>query len=750
MSCCSSITINPCSISINDALTLLNNACCSCGTFCDANGGGSISTPMPPSPLPQYATFIQVEENNVSKGTFNILNFWATGVSTLTVTNAGNGQADIIIDTDLAEKILRNDAISLASTDDLIPGKLYWIVDVADGEGTTNIANAFAGIILRAVDTNIFDPIGVFISRNINRTAVPTLWAYNTAYVNGNLVENFNEVYVAKVASTNITLNPAANTTDWDFVPKSDNTKYVTEIQRCVYDITRDLILQRSDARGNVMSCYGSAVDSNNSIILKCFRWGYTSFFNNKINIALQSIPSTLTNRMPNQQNFKLNAISGTISNNNIDLISVANSFVGDVPQVFARTVTNVFITNNTLENSRIWFSDNMRMITNDLSESRVEGNVYVLSSGVSHISNNKGSLEILNNTSNTGNVNNDPAAPIRDTEVINCTGQPMIPSGSTSNRIENNAGCLIYNCNFKQAAMVGNVNLFVYGCNLEIGAFISNNITDGRDDNDRFISQISLRSEAGIYRNTFLGLTSLVGGYVQKIIYGTITNRYSYIANVLFSPTVNRNITLDGTAYTLKTALISGFTLDNVHIDGNYTTGAVIPANYTSGVYSIEGSGSPAYLPKQINDAYSGVNLTNAANNSYAFLNMEDNTIFAAGVLTIPSSCLHAKTFVLYGIPNVGYTVTKVVINTGFSGSGFPSIKSSYVGPWRFINGTGLAGSAAGVTFSLTSVTAPIVSDQIVRSTSLSSVTLLRSSEFIEITRNDIYYTLSNVQQVA
>jgi len=706
-----------------------------------------------------------------------ILNFLASDLTGVNVTNMGNGIADIDIATSAFRKITRTAALLDITNSALRAGTTYWIYDVGDGLGHTTAATAYAGIILRAASANLFDSTGIFISRNVNRTAVPILWTRGTNYTLGTFVENFNGVFEATVASTNATLNPAENPGEWTFIGRADNTKYVTEIHRCAYDVITDSILERADNRGNVITTYNSAGNSNNDIILKCFRWGYNistsrRFINNKISVNLDSITSSGT-AMPSQKNVRLNAVDGEVSNNIIEIVANTNAIGTSSIAVIltAPTVTNVKITNNTIRNSEIALSTNMRMIANDFTETRIYGNSYVAnppSGSNSHIYGNKGSFEIVNNTSNTGNNWNDPTAFIYNTEVINCTGQPRIPSAdpslssNESNSIVGNVGTSVYNCNFKQGAVNDNVNMFIYGCNLEIGGFINQNIADGRSDSLRFISQTTLRSEAGIYCNTFKGLPNLVGGYVQKIIYGTITNRYSYIANVLFDSSISLSPILDGTTYTVKNAQLAGFTLDNVHIDGAYVLGAFpgnpVPANYVPSMGSFVGSATVPFLPKQVNDSYAGVNLTNAANNSYAFLNIEDTSIYsvATTTLTIPNSCVHAKTFVLYRVPDAGITITKIIINTAYKSVNTPAylninVSLSYIGPWRFINGTGLAGSAAGVTFSLTGVLT-VTSDQIVRSGSpaLSSVTLLRSSEFIEITRNAAYYTLNNVQIVA
>lgn len=284
MSCCSSVTINPCSISVNDALALLETASCGCANFCD--GSGSIGTPMPPSPIPQFSSVIQVEENNVSRGIFTILNFWATGASTLTVTNAGGGQADILIDTQLAEKILRADAITAINNDDLIPGKLYWVYDVGDGQlnPAANPAAAYAGIVLKAIDVNKFDISGAYIARVPNAR---DFWYNGGSYVQDSYVEHLNGVYTNNAAQTTppYSIPPSANTAVWTRVPKSDNNHYLTEIYTCLYDILEDQIYSLTDTKNNTITVTKVSGTSVNEIFLYCFRWGSAKVYGNKINI---------------------------------------------------------------------------------------------------------------------------------------------------------------------------------------------------------------------------------------------------------------------------------------------------------------------------------------------------------------------------------------------------------------------------------------------------------------------------------
>ncbi len=678
-----------------------------------------------------------------------VLNFLASDLTGVNVTNMGNGIADIDIATSAFRKITRTAALLDITNSALRAGTTYWIYDVGDGLGHTTAATAYAGIILRAASANLFDSTGIFISRNVNRTAVPILWNYGTSYALGTFVENFNGVFEATVAGTNATLNPAANSGEWAFIGRADNTKYVTEIHRCAYDIATDSILQRGDNRGNVFTLYNSSTPSNNDIVLKCFRWGYTGFINNKVNINLASINSSGT-PMPSQGNLRLNAVEGTVTNNLVEIVASTNFWGTSTLAALAAapTVNNVFIVNNTIRNSRIALSTNMRMVTNDFSETRVEGNTYAYAG--QHIYGNRGSFEILNNTHNTTNaLNVNPV--FQDTEIINCAADPMLTLQSDSNRIEGNVGTLILNCKLKQSIINGNENMFIYGCNLDVNCEISRNRTDGRKDNDRFISQCSLRSQAFISNNTFIGYPLLSGGIIQKLIYGTLTNRYSYITNVLFSAGsasgLDKDILLNGSPYTLKTQQVAGFTLDNLHIDGAYTYSFPVstPTPKYSPIYTVAGSSIPTFISSQVNDSYSGINMNNAANNAYAFLRLEDCLI--GNTLTIPNSCVHASIFILHQDAGGGsVSIDTIVINTPYFTVGGGGLKSPYIGPWKFINGRSTAST---ITFNLTSI-GSIGANQIARTSALSSVVLAQSTDALEIVKQGSYYSVKNVQLVA
>lgn len=282
MSCCSSVTITPCTISVNDALSLLDGVGNNCGTLCNY----SISTSMPPSPIPQFSSVIQVEENNVSEGFFTILNFWATGASTLTVTNAGGGQADIIVDTQLAEKILKADAITAINNSDLIPGKTYWIYDVGDGQlnPAANPAAAYAGIVLKAIDVDKFDVAGAYIARVPN---TPNFWYNGGSYAIGSYVEHLNGVYTNNAAQTTppYSIPPSANAAVWTRVPKSNTTYYTTEIYTCIYNILEDQIYNITDTRNNTLTVTKFSGTSINEVFLYCFRWGSSKVYGNKITI---------------------------------------------------------------------------------------------------------------------------------------------------------------------------------------------------------------------------------------------------------------------------------------------------------------------------------------------------------------------------------------------------------------------------------------------------------------------------------
>ena len=250
-----------------------------------------------------------VEEEGVTQVTgVSVMNFIGPGV---TADNAGGGQADITIIAAGLKEVNRASALNLISTDSLLAGAWYWIYDVADGIG---LGSGYAGIILRAITNNKFDPNGLFIARIPNRTNT-SLYSKTGTIVTNQYYESCGEVY-RSVNGTNNNLLPTGDLTsaDWEFITKDNNTYYVTEIQGCNYDIANNIIKQRWDSRNNKLTNLGT----QNYLMLQSFRWGLNNFSDN--NITFTETGSTLTDRLSSAYFtvFGVSTLNGEFKNNNI------------------------------------------------------------------------------------------------------------------------------------------------------------------------------------------------------------------------------------------------------------------------------------------------------------------------------------------------------------------------------------------------------------------------------------------------
>lgn len=698
---------------------------------------------MPPSPIPQYSSLITVEEDNVPEGTFSILNFIGSGLSDVIVTPATGGQVDILVDTPSLVKVTLSQARTLESSAGLKPSINYWIYDVGDGTGTVGEPNAYSGIIIRAAKEDRFDQNGIFISRNIKTSLAIPLWSYGTVYSNASIsgpdvVENFNGVYIASVSATNATLHPAQNSAQWTYVTRDDNNYYVTEIQRCVFDVPTGQILERTDRNGNNIRLYGSATPENNAIILSCFRWGRPSFKNNKISVNLATLPSGSGNgyivgtMLPASFNFRANAIDGVFENNIIDIVELHDFFCNVINTNAAANATLVTIKDNIFKSCRIYVSDKMNMRENNLYDSIITGNTYS-SQFDDHIYKCEGCFVISDNDPNT-------VAPIYDTTVKHCTGNAPFgisngsPTSGTPNIIKNNVGVGIFACIMKQGEISENEKILIFGCHLHIGYILRNKVTTtNRNDSARFISQVRLFNEGSI---TDCEWTSHVTGITQKIFYGEISGNYGYIKKIKFDATQVVNKTIGGNSFQFRGTDIQLFFLNGCGIDGNDKSDGIFCAyNQT-----------PPYIPVAggATGSYNSINISTSANKSYVYLDITD--MVSGTTLTIPYEYRHGGIFYIYWDTTISTTKTiNSIVIQGLDGPGSDATITAlpYRGPWRFVNI--INNPANTLTFNLTSVSAPIVSNQIARYGATSSIVLSMIADFIEIIKNQLYYTVYN-----
>lgn len=255
------------------------------------------------------AGLIEVQENGTLKVTDpNILNFIESGIVDINITSVpvgSNTKADIVIDASIFEKITLANAQALLSAGTLEPGRLYWIYDVGDAAtpangGLNNVvtaANAYAGIIIKAIDVDKFESTGAYIAR---LTLKQPFWHTQGMYVQNSTVEHLNAAYrnptVAQAAPSNIP--PSANPTVWQRVSKEDSV-YYSKVFSCVYDVASNQIYSITDQRNNTVTL--TSLDFSapftapaNELFYYCFRWTEdASVYNNKITVSGVSAAQT-------------------------------------------------------------------------------------------------------------------------------------------------------------------------------------------------------------------------------------------------------------------------------------------------------------------------------------------------------------------------------------------------------------------------------------------------------------------------
>lgn len=250
----------------------------------------------------------------VAGGPFTTLNFLAAGLTGVTVTNSGGGEAAITIVTASFNKTYRSDFLVAMGLGQLTPGASYWIVDTGDGEnlnvnnyempagyyGLTGSALQvyphLAGIIVRATSANTIDINAIYLARTINRSIVTKLFTPGTSYTLNERIENFNGVYRLQGATGVYTVDPANDPANWVFETRDNTTYYNTEIHTCVYDITTNTVVSRADNKGNYLK--NIFLNGSNEMMKKCFRWGTSDVIGNRIHFYDDTTQNTNT-RIP-------------------------------------------------------------------------------------------------------------------------------------------------------------------------------------------------------------------------------------------------------------------------------------------------------------------------------------------------------------------------------------------------------------------------------------------------------------------
>ncbi len=346
-------------------------------------------------------SIIEVQEEGVPKVTNpNILNFTDQGIAEVTVTQTivgGSTVANIDVNAEIFEKVTHAQVTAYISGNDLIPGKLYWIYDVGDAatsatDGLNSVvtaANAYAGIILRAIATDRLDTNGIYIAR------VPdpkyAFWTNDGLFPIGSFVEHLNAVWTNPTVAQSVTaLNPpSTNLAVWTRLSK-DSAEYITKVFSCIYDVEKNQIYSITDTRDNTVTINyidpAVAVPAN-ELFYYCFRWTESgNVYGNKVTISNITTDDTgfvaawggyfpnLGRNIPTGGSFCPNVWGDPFYNNTIDLnfdkgacIFSSRNIVGGSRPGFYQTDSAFY--NNTILNGTTYLNPYLLFYNNDVNE---------------------------------------------------------------------------------------------------------------------------------------------------------------------------------------------------------------------------------------------------------------------------------------------------------------------------------------------------------------------------------------------
>lgn len=420
----------------------------------------------------------------VAGGPFTTLNFLAAGLTGVTVTNSGGGEAAINIVTAALNKMYRTDFLVAMANSVLIPGASYWIVDAGDGEnlnannyempaGYYNLTGAAlqsfnhkAGIIVRAAENNIIDINGIYLARVPNRTSVPTLFTPGASYTILSFVENFNGLYKLTGPTGVYTTDPANDPTNWLFITR-DNGFYNTEIHTCIYDVTTNTVVSRADNKGNYLK--NIFLNTSNEIIKKCFRWGTSDVIGNRIHFyddTTQNVNTRIplfNNALVNYStikvlkyneidtNLSMSSVTGSLQygsriiNNNLQQSTFSSNKLSNaiISNIDDRGLTAMKFEANTIHDSVLNNVNFGNFYNNTITDNTVLGDLFYSASNLTPPDVNTTNFTkdaILNNLgSKYWNATGD------GTSTINTVGSLIILNGAGSTTYLDNIGEIAY-----------------------------------------------------------------------------------------------------------------------------------------------------------------------------------------------------------------------------------------------------------------------------------------------------------------
>lgn len=540
-------------------------------------------------------------------------------------------------------ELTRAEAVALRTASQFEKGKRYWVYDIADGTG---LGQGVGGIILTAVSPTAFDPQGVFIARVVNRTAVPTLFDKDEVVAIGQHREWLNEVYV-KTSAVNTGLPPSDDLANWDFVLKSDNTKYSTEIENCIYSFNTDVIKARWDFRNNRIE--NTSNRPANELMLQAFRFGTDDVYNNFFTYKQDNDGWAPGTRTPVDLNIFNLSLCGSLFNN----IS-HGAYITEASN--KRHLAD--FSNNTIAAGQVLLQEDWAGMTNNTLVS----NTIMINTGMFLGSNTMIGCTVDTNTQLNIQGNSFYGATIQGNATVEITGTTNVANSTLF--IVNNVDFKAYNVQIQgvNTLIQDNVLVTMQGGILE-NASIANNVGS---------AMFPLAVTNNVVRNG--AINTVDGSGVSFYTAGQLTNNIlirSTIENINFIQVGGPGQVMKIDGCVLSNSIIRRLTFNAqpslVNIPSN--TSAVMQLNglNMTGTY-IDGEGNTA-IPyghavsttrfglSLTSGQLSGVTITPDHSGFYGYLNVADPAVYNAGVLTIPAGLQHIGRFYLYnttGVENI------------------------------------------------------------------------------------------------